>query len=451
MCIRFVNTTHYVRRTVGCRVGLTVIASAATAAGLRGSTAGMLNLSLVRAQWRARMFGLALLACCAACHVRAPDNLFVCVDDTDCPALQHCIARVCQYASALPGAAGTSAYGNPDAGPATPIGQQDHPVQQQSAGMNAATPTANAGNQAPLQPTANAGNQAPVAGTSAGMPGFFLHAGAGASAPSAGASAAGSGGRCTAQCHNGDECQLDTQCISGSCYVSKCRAPGQVNEPCADAADCLSVLTCSAGYCKKRDQNGGCALDSECASGSCWMSSCQQPQKASSPCDSNGDCVAPALCYNSVCALQIGVACGAHEECSTHYCNPSMRTCTTPSNLSNGDSCSADSQCTSGSCAWNDVCGSPVARLTNCNSDPDCMSGLMCYKSDASSDTGYCESSSNIDTRPTCKADSECSTGSCAWDDHCGERVGETYNCNSNPDCLAGLICGSGGYCIRAS
>jgi hypothetical protein len=53
--------------------------------------------------------------------------------------------------------------------------------------------------------------------------------------------------------------------------------------------------------------------------------------------------------------------------------------------------CSADSECSTGSCTWEDICGPKVERLKNCNSNADCQTGLYYYQPDPSDDGGYCE------------------------------------------------------------
>jgi hypothetical protein len=154
---------------------------------------------------------------------------------------------------------------------------------------------------------------------------------------------------------------------------------------------------------------------------------------------------------SGMCQNALGGSCNANKDCETGYCSMLNRMCGRPIDLPNGEACSQDSQCVSGSCGWEHLCASLAARLRNCDSDADCTGNLMCYRSDNADDIGYCEDSANIDTRPTCTFDSECTTGSCSWDDHCDQPAGELHNCNSAPDCLSGLICGPDGYCVRTS
>jgi hypothetical protein len=161
---------------------------------------------------------------------------------------------------------------------------------------------------------------------------------------------------------------------------------------CGSDGDCELSAVCQTGSCK-RNNGAACQLDGECVSGSC-LQTCQAPQKAGSRCDTEVDCVASTRCVTGSCRAMVGATCGSDPECETHYCSTASRVCMTPVNLANGESCTDDTQCATGSCGWERKCATQAARLENCNSDPDCMGTMFCYRTDPTSNTGYCQDAS---------------------------------------------------------
>ena len=139
--------------------------------------------------------------------------------------------------------------------------------------------------------------------------------------------------------------------------------------------------------------------------------------------------------------------------CAEGLCASSKKCETPPKNLANGAACSDDAQCLSGSCAWNSVCDVPGPSTRNCNSAPDCQSGLLCFRPELGSNSGYCAPPPSLSSGAKCSGiDSNCRTGSCSWEGICAERVGKMMKCDSSADCQLGLLCteaggGDIGYC----
>lgn len=267
-------------------------------------------------------------------------------------------------------------------------------------------------------------------------------AGSGGSSSGAGSAASAA---CTADCPHGAACSSGSQCHSGSCMQQQCREPGATHAKCDSAADCMPSLVCHENRCSL-ELAMSCVDDSECVSGSCF-NVCQVARPAGEQCNSDRDCVKPSTCSNGACHFGLQAACTSDRECATGTCGTNPRVCT----VLLGGTCIDDRECATGSCSWERKCSMKVGSTVNCNSDADCIAGLTCYKRDPNQDIGYCYDVSRLPTGNKCKADAECPSGSCNREGVCGMPVGKTVNCNSDPDCLPGLYCrleGSDtGYC----
>jgi hypothetical protein len=161
-----------------------------------------------------------------------------------------------------------------------------------------------------------------------------------------------------------------------------------------------------------------CTADPQCASGSC-MKQCRMPTVLGTTCDSKADCVAPLECSRlMLCQRGMGQSCTADSECasgscldvcyvtqaaggacnSAADCNP-HNPCV--SQLCRGEldqPCTRDASCMSGYCSpYAKVCLAPgadtnLADGTPCVDDEQCSSG-SCYRSDLTSTFGACRSS----------------------------------------------------------
>jgi hypothetical protein len=170
------------------------------------------------------------------------------------------------------------------------------------------------------------------------------------------------------------KCKKNKQCCSGNCSGGKCAAcpPGQVL----------------------------------CSNGSCVSNSCPTGQTFNS---STCQCECPSgqvLCSNGSCGLP------------------------------NGGTCTADTQCCSGTiCANGECCTPNFSSQTNpgaCTADSECCSGI-CNPPEGTLTTGFCFFCRAL--RGSCAAGEECCRGECRGGTCCGTG---TTRCDTDADCCTG-------------
>jgi hypothetical protein len=275
-------------------------------------------------------------------------------------------------------------------------------------------------------------------------------------------------------CNGNSECLSDI-CVNGYCCNStcalncySCQLSGSEgtctivpsgNDP---DPDCSSGQLCDgSGGCKRADGQG-CNNDGQCLSDSCVDGVC-----------CNSDC--NAECYSCQVAGSVGTCtvvgqgddpdpdCLSNERCD------GSGSCL----LVDGQSCTNDGQCVSGSCADGYCCNSScTAECYSCgltgtegtctvvpsgfDPDPDCGPGEQCNGLGAclKNDGGGC-------TLP-----SECLSGNCVDNFCCGTTcTAECYSCgltgtegtctvvppneDPDPDCNTGELCDGGGNCLK--
>jgi hypothetical protein len=192
---------------------------------------------------------------------------------------------------------------------------------------------------------------------------------------------------CTMPCPVSAPCTADGQCATGSC-LGQCRQPAALGGSCDTQPDCVKPLVCQSGSCKLELGNK-CQHDWDCGSGSC-LDVCRSFSAPGERCDTTADCEGVANCANGTCGLLLREPCGADRECETGLCGSAKRCA-----LALGTTCVIDADCASGSCGYQGACATPAGARAECNSDPDCLAGLMCYRPAPQSDGGqppnYCD------------------------------------------------------------
>lgn len=210
-------------------------------------------------------------------------------------------------------------------------------------------------------------------------------------------------------------------------------------------------------YDSRCDTDGDCRPNLGCNAGAC-------KRRAGEQCSADSDCYM-GECFAGACQdpQPVGRACAQDKgcmkpaRCTERVCkHPNGASCTRTSDcqsgvcenalcvgtmLDNGSGCVIDEQCVSGSCGWDDTCSAPRGEPMNCNSEPDCQAGLHCFIRDRSRDTGYCKSPGTKGNSEACQQDAECATESCTTEKVCAETVGMGKPCDSDPDCWIGLRC----------
>lgn len=248
-----------------------------------------------------------------------------------------------------------------------------------------------------------------------------------------------SAGQCVPAQGNGGSCVTTQDCASGFCVDGVCcnsactglcqactaARTGGVDGTCAgntqgsDPDNECAVATCKTGQC---DGTGACqnsTLGAACGSSLACLGTLQTNQDT---CDGNGSCTdngittcAPYICGGSSCKT----SCVNDGDCSSgNFCTAGV--CT--GKLSNGQSCSAASQCNSANCVDGVCCGSstcPSCQACNVNGAGSCAplsagtqdttAPNVCQGSSACDGTGLCKAGNGS----ACGSGATCATGFC--------------------------------------
>jgi len=231
----------------------------------------------------------------------------------------------------------------------------------------------------------------------------------------AGNSVGGAGGNGLPRCSDGS-CAIDFYCnASGACAAKK--TPGAI---------CSSGKECGTGYCV----DGVCcnaACDGQCQScnsdGTCSRKTFGMPTGSKAPCSGTGTCggycngtsdacfypgtatsCGSAMCSTDLASVMFS-SCDGRGSCAatrstgcnaSEYCGNAM--CT--AKVTNGNTCQASAQCSSGNCSTNPLTGAKFccqASLTYCTACVDLQTD--------NSNCGVCGAS--------CGANRSCQGGSC--------------------------------------
>lgn len=292
----------------------------------------------------------------------------------------------------------------------------------------------------------------------------------------------------TTPCDDGDECTVNTTCVSGSCGA------GQSVCACTNDSQCVDDDLCSGQYCqltthtcmtnpaltvvcdpsdnttclerKCISTTGACELvpvhdgaacagtglscdEFTCAAGQCGLSN------STCLCHTDNDCDDGNACTAEYCSLVTGtcvdngvVVCPTAFDtlCSSNVCNPATGLCgQTPQN--NGMECSGsgpdcqDFACNAGDCAL-------VSSHCGCLADTDCVSassGALCAGTYFCNElTNSCQLNPSTAVACPTEADTACqrslcndTTGTCAMQDLSG-------SCDDGNPCTADDVCSEG-------
>ncbi len=290
---------------------------------------------------------------------------------------------------------------------------------------------------------------------------------------------------CQDELQNGDE--LQTDCGGGTC-------PGcAVGSPCENGADCLTLVcgnadTCVAATCGDdvRNQNetgvdcGGpcpdcatgqpCGTGADCQSGVCGGGGCGQGvarccQAPSCNDDIQNGTESDTDCGNAACGdCGNGDSCTANGQCTSNFCQQGIcrqppcadgvqngtetdTDCggndTTCRRCAVGDDCEVNGDCASGSCIAGECAGCNDGQQNGTETDTDC--GGVCGPCNAGDD---CDADADCDTN-VCEA-GRCCGGNLVDCTRCARRLvvayGSTISCNTNgpgavANCEAFLNC----------
>lgn len=173
----------------------------------------------------------------------------------------------------------------------------------------------------------------------------------------------------------GGYCDQDSDCCSGTCYVSICEdkpavcgAPG---DACTTELDCCDETPCTQGMCESPDtgpchEEGSICLDGYpccpgqgvCLGGTCQKSNPDNCMDGGATCNYGGQCCT-GLCKAHQCTTDNGscgglyAVCAKGSDCCSGFCvqqecQPGTGTC-----IDEAEPCDFDSQCCTGSCQTN--------------------------------------------------------------------------------------------------
>ncbi len=287
-------------------------------------------------------------------------------------------------------------------------------------------------------------------------------------------------------CADGDLCDGNETCAGGQCM------PGTPTD-CSDGRSC-SVDSCdpASGECSHDLSGCGCNSDLDCddsnlcTDDSCNMDTglCSNVADDTNSCNDGNACTGDDVCAAGQCTGQ-AIVCNDENPCTDDMCDPATgcyyppddsnfcadgdlcdgnETCAggqcmpgTPTDCSDGRSCSVDScDPASGECS-HDLSG------CGCNSDLDCEDENPCTDDSCNMDTGLCSNVANdansCDDGNACTDPDHCSASRCTgWtvvcndenpctDDMCDPATGCVYPPNDNNMCADGDLCNGNEIC----
>lgn len=271
-------------------------------------------------------------------------------------------------------------------------------------------------------------------------------------------------------CDDGQACTSDDVCEAGACAgealtcddglacsVDACDedsgacAADMTHCSCVTDADCSDDNACNGSEICNPDsklcQLGEpviCATNSDpCLSNRCVpeTGACEpEPAPDGSACDDGDACTTLDVCEDGQCSGAEPVVCTALSQCHTPgTCDPATGTCSNPEKAKNspcndGNACSATDTCQAGAC----VGSAPVG----------------CKPSDQCHDSGVCNTSTGICSKPNkqngvqCDDGSPCTTGDACQNGNCTPAAGVI--CTAADSChLAGTCDAASGKCTN--
>ena len=169
----------------------------------------------------------------------------------------------------------------------------------------------------------------------------------------------------------GKKCNKNKQCCSGNCSGGKCAAcpSGQVlcNGSCVSTS-CPEGQTFNPTSCQCECPSGQVL----CSNGSCVSTSCPEGQILNTTTCQCGCPSGQVLCSNGSCGLPNGGTCTANTQCCSGTClaNGICAPC-----RFTGSICAPGDNCCDGTCE-NGKCCAPMSHP--CRTDDDCCGSLHC-------------------------------------------------------------------------
>lgn len=213
---------------------------------------------------------------------------------------------------------------------------------------------------------------------------------------------------CAAKKATGVSCDGNQGCVSGFCNQRTllCDPLGNPGNTCTADGDCRY-----GGFCNRnaqcevlRKNGGGCTRDGECQN-----QSCDEP--------------------TSTCGVADGVACNSGYLCASGHCDVTLKICAPKK--TDGSACQNYDECASGYCDYNTQTCQP-----RCFSDQDCPAHQFCASFSSSSQCADKRADGQ-----GCTDDSECVSGTCNLAEVCGppKAIGDAcsgaYQCAPNAYC----------------
>ena len=265
------------------------------------------------------------------------------------------------------------------------------------------------------------------------------------------------GSRCSS-CADASGCNVDGDCVSGSCFASggsgvcvSCNngfadggetgvdCGGQCGKGCAIGGNCQTTDDCAGGVCDTQD---GPLLCRALTPAESCANSIKDGQETDVDCGGAACATVPARCAAATADATAQV-CLVGTDCASNICYSG--TCASCSNaLKDGDESDIDCGGATGCAKCNDATSTTPAQV--CVQDNDCRSSL-CFKT-GNALTGICVSYLNAvqDGDETCIDGGGSGVETCAIDEGCqADTDCSTNKCCLPMECVAGYVQGSGG------
>ncbi|MFY0525345.1 membrane dipeptidase [Archangium gephyra] len=182
---------------------------------------------------------------------------------------------------------------------------------------------------------------------------------------------------------------------------------------------------CGAAYAPdSKTLNQGCRFDAECISDQCTSVLCSTFD-GRCVCNDDGDCGASSYCQDEIpanpgdndCVAKKGnwASCSRDGQCQSGACGgcaDAVGWCYTPRSKAYGQSCKADTECTTDRCSA-DCYVNPTGSCL-CDSDSHCASNQYCGWG---TNSGKCQNKKSRGS--VCSSDRECASNNCRWSFTC--------------------------------
>ncbi len=239
---------------------------------------------------------------------------------------------------------------------------------------------------------------------------------------------------------SGDACSSDAEC-----RFSKCNA---ATKTCglANGETCSASFICSSNRCDQtlfkcgNSVGTSCATHLDCSTGICGASkTCAAAAANGQTCTANSQCSSKACDLTlspAKCGKTLGATCSQSSECSSTRCDPTTRACVALK--ANGVECSSGSgdECASGQCSAGSpsICGKSLAQA--CNASSECATGFCSQNTCQRAPDGQ-----------ACKFNRQCAHDSCKQSDGTCYSRGFGEGCSADLQCASGVCNGLGGTC----